>query len=108
MDWLKDSNPFAIGMVTLGALVTAIILCAPKSAGKVKKSTSECGLKKISLNQLGGYLNKTSCSCLQSMFDGARFCSPIIGDNIAGDMMILLLPYLLSFFPPAVLVLGRQ
>ncbi len=84
MEWLRDLNPFAIGMLSLAALTTAIILFAPKSARKADKAASECGLKKISLNQFGRYLNKTSCSCLQSMFDGSRFNSPTIGEIYSG------------------------
>lgn len=99
MEWLKDLNPFAIGMLILAALTTAIILFAPKSARKNEKAASECGLKKISLNQFGRYLNKTSCSCLQSMFDGSRFNFPTIGDIYSGKhedfivtIFILILP----------------
>ena len=84
MEWLKDLNPFAIGMLIIAVLTTTIILFAPKSAWTTEKATSECGLKKISLNQFGYYLNHTSCSCLQSMFDGSRFNSPTIGDIYSG------------------------
>lgn len=99
MDWLKDLNPFAIGMLIIAVLTTAIILFAPKSAKKTEKTASECGLKKISLNQFGRYLNKTSCTCLQSMFDGSRFNFPTIGDIYSGKydnfivtIFILILP----------------
>lgn len=99
MEWLKDLNPFAMGMLILAAVTTAIILFAPKSARENEKTASECGLKKISLNQLGRHLNKTSCSCLQSMFDGSRFNFPTIGDIYSGKyedfivtIFILILP----------------
>ncbi|QWV96158.1 hypothetical protein KP003_12565 [Geomonas nitrogeniifigens] len=84
MDWLKDLNPFASGMLILATFTTAIIFLAPKSASNIEKAVSECGLKRISLNQFGRYLNATSCSCLQSMFDGSRFNSPTIGEIYSG------------------------
>jgi hypothetical protein len=84
MEWLKDLNPFAMGMLILAVLTTAVVLFAPKPAGKTEKAASACGLKKISLNQFGRYLNKTSCSCLQSTFDGSRFNFPTIGDIYSG------------------------
>ena len=84
MDWLRDLNPFAIAMLALATLATATILFAPKPARKAEKAASNCGLKMLSLNQLGRYLNKTSCSCLEQMFDGSRFNSPTIGDIFSG------------------------
>ncbi|MBJ6802808.1 hypothetical protein [Geomonas propionica] len=99
MEWLRDLNPFAIGMLSVAALTTVIIFFAPKSTTKTEKAASECGLKKISLNQFGHYLNKTPCSCLQSMFDGSRFNSPTIGeiysgkyDNFIVSLFTLILP----------------
>lgn len=84
MDWLRDLNLFAIGMLTLATLTTAIVLFAPKPAGKAEKSASDCGLKMVSLNQFGRYLNKTCCSCLEQMFDGSRFNFPTIGNIFSG------------------------
>lgn len=88
MDWLKELhalNPFATGMLILAICCAAVfIILAPKTAKKAEKAASECGLKRISLNELGRYLNKTSCSCLQPMFDGSRFNSPSIGDIYSG------------------------
>lgn len=84
MDWLRDLNPFAIGMLTLATLTTAIVVFAPKQARKAEKTASNCGLKMVSLNQFGRYLNKTSCSCLEQMLDGSRFNSPSIGDVFSG------------------------
>jgi hypothetical protein len=84
MDWLRDLNPFAVGMLTLATLTTAIVLFAPKRAGKAEKAASDCGLKMVSLNQFGRYLNKTPCSCLEQMFGGSRFNFPGIGDLFSG------------------------
>lgn len=87
MDWLKELhalNPFATGMLILATCATVFIIFAPKTAKKAEEAASECGLMRISLNQLGRYLNKTSCSCLQPMFDGSRFNSPTLGDIYSG------------------------
>jgi hypothetical protein len=88
MNWLKELpalNPFAAGMLILATFSVAYSMLAPKNAGNAEKAATAGGLKRISLNQLGRYLNKTSCSCLQAMFDGSRFNFPSIGDIFTGN-----------------------
>lgn len=86
MNWLKDIfylKPLATVFLVGAAYVTAHIILYPKAAKKAEKALLENGLKQISLNMFGRYLNKTSCSCMQSMFDGGRF-APMIDSVVSG------------------------
>lgn len=87
MDWsrnLFNLPPVFISLLALGVGVTALIILAPRSGNKTDKTASKYGFNKISLLQLAQYLNRTSCTCLKTMFDGSRFNSSSIGEIYSG------------------------
>jgi hypothetical protein len=87
MDWLKEvfyMKPLATLFLVGAAYVTALIYLYPKTAKKAEKAASENGLKQISLNMFGCYLNRTSCSCMKPLFDGSRFGAPVIEGIVTG------------------------
>jgi len=87
MDWsrnLFNLHPVFMSLLALGVGVTVLIILVPKSTDKTDKTASKYGLNKISLLQFAQYLNRTSCTCLKTMFDGSRFNSSSIGEIYSG------------------------
>lgn len=87
MDWLKEVfylKPLATVFLVSATYLAVYIFLHPKTAKKAENAASENGLKQISLNMFGRYLNKTSCSCMQALFDGSRFGAPVIDGVVTG------------------------
>jgi len=88
MNWFVGTfylHPITVAFTVIAVYLPIIVVLSRKNRDEALKATAAIGLKPVSTNMLVRYLNNTSCTCMNSAFDGSRAMAPVIEDVFRGD-----------------------